>query len=244
MIERAIVFGASSGVGRATTLALAAGGARVWAVARRPGPLAEVAAAAPAGAVVAMAGDATDPAVVERALAAATPDLVVVTVGVLPPMAAIDEVGWDDFAAVWHADLKASFHVGQLTLRRPLRRGSTVVIVSSGAGLGGSPKSGGYAGAKRMQMFLAGYLQQVADGRELGVRYVALVPRQLIAGTTIAETAATVYGGAAGPAAYMTRFGVPLDADGVAAAIIRIGAGDAPAGTILGLTGADGLAPI
>jgi 3-oxoacyl-[acyl-carrier protein] reductase len=33
-----------------------------------------------------------------------------------------------------------------------------VLIVSSGAGLNvnGSPLSGGYAGAKRMQMFLAG----------------------------------------------------------------------------------------
>ena len=243
-IERAVVLGASSGIGRATTLALAARGTRVWAVARRAPALAEVAASAPPGTVETVVGDATDAATVERVLTAAAPDLIVVSVGILPPMAPIDEVRWDDFAAVWHTDLKASFHVGQLTLRRPLRRGSTVVLVSSGAGLGGSPQSGGYAGAKRMQMFLAGYLQQVADGRELGVRYVALVPRQLIAGTTIALTAATVYGGAAGPDAYMTRFPVPLDADGVAAAILRIAAGDAPPGPVLGLSGGTGLESI
>jgi NAD(P)-dependent dehydrogenase (short-subunit alcohol dehydrogenase family) len=51
-------------------------------------------------------------------------------------------------------------------LRAPLAPGSVVVIISSGAGLGGSPISGGYAGAKRMQMFLAKYCQAESDRRE------------------------------------------------------------------------------
>jgi NAD(P)-dependent dehydrogenase (short-subunit alcohol dehydrogenase family) len=236
MIQRAVVFGASSGVGRATAKALAAGGTRVWAVARREAPLATLGAG-----IEPIIGDATDPAVVARALAAADPDLVVCTVGVLPVMGPVDELGWDDFSAAWHGDLKASFHIGQQTVRRPLRHGSTVVIVSSGAALGGSHGSGGYAGAKRMQMFLAGYLQQLSDTRALGIRYVALAPKQLLAGTAIGERAATVYGGAAGPAAYMTRFGAPLDADGVAATILRIGTGDAPPGPLLAVSSGKGL---
>src|SRR5205809_25760 len=79
---------------------------------------------------------------------------------------------------------------------RPLRPGSTVLIVSSGAGVnpGGSPLSGGYAGAKRMQMFLARYFQRSADARELGIRFVALAPLQFLEGTRIGEAAAAAYG--------------------------------------------------
>ena len=72
--------------------------------------------------------------------------------------------------------------------------GATVLIVSSGAAIGGSPLSGGYAGAKRTQMFLADYLQRHADLRGLGIRFVALAPRQLLAGTATGEAAAAAYG--------------------------------------------------
>ncbi|MFI8236484.1 hypothetical protein ACIF83_04355 [Streptomyces sp. NPDC085866] len=77
--------------------------------------------------------------------------------------------------------------VGRAALARPLCPRSTVVIVSSGAALGGSPLSGGCAGAKRMQMFLADYLQYAADARDLGIRFVALVPRQVLVGAPIGE---------------------------------------------------------
>jgi NAD(P)-dependent dehydrogenase (short-subunit alcohol dehydrogenase family) len=230
MTERAVIFGASSGIGRATAAELTARGTKVWAVARTPGP-------------DLIAGDATDPALCARVLDEADPDLVVVSVGVRPRMVPIDEQTWDDFSAVWNGDLKASFHVAQHTLRRPLRPGSTVVIVSSGAGLGGSTLSGGYAGAKRMQMFLAGYLQKLAVARSLGIRYVALVPKQLLTDTPIGEQASTAYAADAGitRAEYMMHFEAPLTAGAVAAAILAIAAGDAPAGPVLTITGARGL---
>jgi hypothetical protein len=101
------------------------------------------------------------------------------------------------------------------------------VIVSSGAGLHGSALSGGYAGAKRMQMFLAGYLQRAADARKLGIRFVALAPRQLLAGTAIGEAAAAAYGVQIGP----------LDPDAVARAILSIASGEKHReATALGLT--------
>jgi hypothetical protein len=115
-----------------------------------------------------------------------------------------------------------------------------VLIVSSGAGLAGSPLSGGYAGAKRMQMFLAAYLQRAADARELGIRFVALAPRQLLVGTAIGEAAAAAYGAETGRSAeaYMKRFPVPLDAAGVARAILSIASGEERRETpLLGLTG-------
>jgi hypothetical protein len=116
-----------------------------------------------------------------------------------------------------------------------------VVIMSSGAGLGGSPLSGGYAGAKRMQMFLATYLQRSADAAKLGVRFLALVPKQLLAGTELGTSVADAYAALAGVPRekFMERFGAPLTADGVAGAILQIAGGElGREGTILGLSGA------
>jgi NAD(P)-dependent dehydrogenase (short-subunit alcohol dehydrogenase family) len=208
-IQRALVIGAGGGVGHATAAALAAAGADVVAAGRER--------------------DATDPDHVAALLAEADPDLVVVAAGARPTMAAIDEQTWESFSAPWNVDVRIAFEVGRAALARPLRPGSTVVIVSSGAALTGSPLSGGYAGAKRTQMFLAAYLQRASDARGLAIRFVALAPRQLLAGTRIGEAAAAAYGAEAGESveAYMSRrFPVPLDADGVAGAILAIAAGE------------------
>jgi NAD(P)-dependent dehydrogenase (short-subunit alcohol dehydrogenase family) len=144
-------------------------------------------------------------------------------------MAAIGEQSWESFSAPWHVDVRIAFEVGRAALARPLRPGSTVVILSSGAALGGSPLSGGYAGAKRTQMFLAGYLQRAADARGLGIRFVALVPGQLLTGTAIGRAAAAAYGAETGQSAdaYLKeRFPAPLDAAGVARTILGIVSGE------------------
>ena len=221
-IERALVIGAGSGVGKAT-----AGGLR------------------DAGAEVLGSGsdrDATDPAQVAALLEQADPDLVVVAAGAQPRMAAIDEQSWESFSEPWNVDVRIAFEVGRAALARPLRPGSTVVIVSSGAALNGSPRSGGYAGAKRTQMFIAQYLQRAADARGLGIRFVALAPLQLLAGTEIGEAAAAAYGAENGESveAYMERrFPVPLDPTGVARAIVTIAAGEEHRDdTVLGVTAA------
>jgi NAD(P)-dependent dehydrogenase (short-subunit alcohol dehydrogenase family) len=210
-IQRALVIGAGSGVGQATASALTAAGARVVAAGRER--------------------DATDPSQVAALLAEADPELVVVAAGARPRMASIEEQSWESFSTPWNVDVRIAFEVGRAALARPLRPGSTVLIVSSGAALNGSPLSGGYAGAKRMQMFLAGYLQRAADARGLGIRFVALAPRQFLAGTAIGDAAAAAYGGKTGP----------LDAAGVARAILSIASGDEHReATLLTLT-ADGI---
>jgi NAD(P)-dependent dehydrogenase (short-subunit alcohol dehydrogenase family) len=219
-IQRALVIGAGGGVGHATATALTAAGADVLAAGRER--------------------DATDPAQVAALLAEADPDLVVVAAGTRPRMASIEEQSWESFSTPWNVDVKMAFEVGRAALATPLRPNSTVVIVSSGAGLHGSALSGGYAGAKRMQMFLAGYLQRAADARELGIRFVALAPLQFLEGTRIGEAAAAAYGAAAGQSAeaQMKSWPAPLDPEGVARAILEIASGEAHRDTpVLGLTG-------
>jgi NAD(P)-dependent dehydrogenase (short-subunit alcohol dehydrogenase family) len=234
MSKHALVIGAGSGVGRATALALLARGTRVTAVGRTAARLVGLDGAAT------RVADATDPDAV-RALLADAPDLVVVAAGVRPPMDPVDKLSWDEFSAAWNNDVRLAYEVGRAALATPLRPGSTVIILSSGAGLTGSPLSGGYAGAKRMQMFMASYLQRESTARALGIRFVALVPKQLIAGTEMAATAADRYARESGttPEAYMGRWPAALDPDGAARAIVDIASGDAGAdATVLGLTGA------
>ena len=113
--------------------------------------------------------------------------------GARPRLAPVHEQSWESFSAPWNTDLKIAFQVGQTALRRPLRPGSLVIFVSSGAALAGSPMSGGYAGAKRMQMFLAGDLQRAADTAKLGIRFLALVPKQVLAQSELGDAVAAPY---------------------------------------------------
>jgi NAD(P)-dependent dehydrogenase (short-subunit alcohol dehydrogenase family) len=235
-----LVIGGGSGVGRATVRSFAARGARVVAAGRDLERLERVRKEAGERVEVRVL-DATDARSVEATVRDVAPDVVVLSAGVHARLATVDEHTWESFSAPWNTDLKMAFEVGQAALRAPLAAGSSVVFVSSGAGLGGSPLSGGYAGAKRMQMFLATYLQQSSNDRGLGIRFVAVVPKQLIDGTDLAETVSTAYAARLGISRekFMDRFGAPLDADGVARAIAAAADGEFGAtATILGVTGA------
>lgn len=210
-IQRALVIGAGSGVGKATASALRTAGVQVVASGRER--------------------DATDSAEAAALVAEAEPDLVVVAAGTRPRMVSIEEQTWESFSAPWNVDVKIAFEVGRAVLARPLRSGSTVVIVSSGAGVNpnGSPMSGGYAGAKRMQMFLARYFQQAADARGLGIRFLALAPMQFLVGTQIGAAATAAYGAGNWP--------LPLDPDGVARAILSVASSEEHRGVTLAVTG-------
>jgi NAD(P)-dependent dehydrogenase (short-subunit alcohol dehydrogenase family) len=219
--KTAIVTGASSGVGKATAKALVAQGVRVTAVARGGEGLQALASEVPDG-LQTFQADASDPATAERVLREVRPDFVVLAAGVRPHMAPFDEQSWEQFSETWNSDLKACFHFMKSAVALPLRPGSAIVVVSSGAAINGSHHSGGYAGAKRMQWMLAGYLRQLSSARNLGIRSLAVLPAQLIEGTRIAEAASSAYGALQGISGrdYMKRFEVPLDADKVAAAIV------------------------
>lgn len=228
--QAALVIGGSSGVGKATVQALGAAGASVTAVGR-DGVRLRALEAERFGRVTTRQGDATDPAFVERLLGELRPQHVVLAAGVTPRMGGVHELDWDVFSEAWNTDLKASYLVVKYALTLPLPKGSTIVLVSSGAAVNGSFLSGGYAGAKRMQWLLAGYARKISEAKGLGIRTLAVLPRQLIEGTTIAARASATYAATLGitAEAYMKRFEVPLDADKVASAIVTALAGGVPA---------------
>nr|WP_236952334.1 hypothetical protein [Mesorhizobium loti] len=120
--------------------------------------------------------------------AALQPDLLVICAGAFAPSACIQDQSWDDFSANWETDVKASFLFCRAALQGRLKAGSRVVLISGGAAFsGGPPNSGGYSGAKQMQMFLAAHSQKEADRLGLGLRFMALAPMRIMAGTGVGQ---------------------------------------------------------
>jgi NAD(P)-dependent dehydrogenase (short-subunit alcohol dehydrogenase family) len=228
----AVVTGGSRWLGRAIARELSAGGARVISISRRPAPEEDPA-------IQAILGDATDPALAERVLADYKPDVLVLSAGVAPKMAPLEEHTWESFSAAWEADVKHTFFWAQRALTQPLAPGSAVLIVSSGAAIGGSPLSGGYAGAKRMQWFLSGYLQQQSDARRLGIRFLALAPRAIMGDTELGHSAAAGYAARRGISKeqFLDSLGPRLTAAAAGRAAAEILSGAAGAGRVYGVTG-------
>jgi NAD(P)-dependent dehydrogenase (short-subunit alcohol dehydrogenase family) len=98
-------------------------------------------------------------------------------------------------------DVAQVFHWTRYALRRPLDPGSSVIVMSSGAAINGSPLSGGYAGAKAAVKFIADYAAIESKRAGLGITFVSILPRL---------TPATELGAKA-VAAYADRQGIDVD---------------------------------
>ena len=170
-----VVIGGSRGVGRRIVEAAIRNGARVLAVARQELPLRQLAQAAAGTEVLSL--DATDEGAPSKVFDVLQPDILVLCAGAFPPAAPLHEQSWQEFAVNWETDVKIAFHFCKAALSRPLSAGAAVILISSGAALAGSPISGGYAGAKRTQMFIQNYSQKESDRLGLGLRFMALAPR-------------------------------------------------------------------
>ena len=198
--QRALVTGGSSGLGLGIVEALVAAEANVVVVARDAQRLADVERRLGVTTVV---GDVADAGLAESLLREFRPTVLVLNAGAVPAMAPLHEQTWAGFSTTWNSDVKAGFHWLQAALRLPLARGSRVLVGSSGAAVNGSPMSGGYAGAKRMLWLMAGYANTVAAEQDLGIRFQAIVPRQMLAAGGV---------GRAGAEAYARRKGVTPEA--------------------------------
>src|SRR5438270_14068706 len=89
----------------------------------------------------------------------AGPEVLILVAGANPVMRPLQYQTWETFSVNWHTDVKIAFTWLREALLKPLPPGSRVVVVSSGAAINGSPASGGYAGSKATQRFIAGYAQ-------------------------------------------------------------------------------------
>jgi NAD(P)-dependent dehydrogenase (short-subunit alcohol dehydrogenase family) len=170
-----VVVGASRGLGRGIARAFAEAGAPVVAVARTGPALTEL--AAESANIETEIADASDPLVASRVLERYKPTVLILVAGANPAMRPLQHQTWETFSANWNADVKIAFTWLREALLKPLPPGSRVAVVSSGAAINGSPASGGYAGAKATQRFLAGYAQEEARRAELDITVTAVMPR-------------------------------------------------------------------
>jgi NAD(P)-dependent dehydrogenase (short-subunit alcohol dehydrogenase family) len=185
----AIVTGASRGFGRGIADAFTAAGTHVVGVAR-------------SGATV--NADAADPGTARRLIDEYAPRTVVLCAGAAPQMSPLQDQTWESFSQNWNVDVAQAFHWIREALLRPLAPGSTVITISSGAAIKGSPLSGGYAGAKATVRLITEYAALESEQAGLGIDFVSVLPA-LTPNTEL---------GAKAVAAYAARQGVDVDAFG------------------------------
>jgi 3-oxoacyl-[acyl-carrier protein] reductase len=189
-----IVVGASRGLGRGIATAFATAGDLVVAVSRTPTTFPD-----PAKSIQAEVADAGDPTVPARLLDRYDPHAVIVVAGATPHMRPLHEQTWETFSVNWHTDVRVTFHWLREALLTPLRPGSRVIVVSSGAALNpnGSPLSGGYAGAKATQRLITGYAQDEANRAGLDITFTTVLP-YFSPQTGVGEPAVRAYAARAG----------------------------------------------
>jgi NAD(P)-dependent dehydrogenase (short-subunit alcohol dehydrogenase family) len=192
----AIVTGASRGFGRGIAAALARAGAHVVGVARNADALEEVREQLGA-AFTPVAADAADPVVAGELIDRYEPRALVLNAGASPLSRPIQRHTWQTFSRNWEVDVQHAFHWTREALLAPLAPGSTVIAVSSGAALRGSPISGGYAGAKATVRFLTGYAADESRREGLGIRFIAVLP-DLTPETGLGQPAVAAYAARAG----------------------------------------------
>src|ERR1700761_4926005 len=222
----AIVTGASRGFGRAIAAALSAAGADVVGVARSRPRLDEVRDEL-GESFTPVVADAADPATARQLIDQHRPRTLVLCAGSTPQMSPLQDQTWQSFSQNWNVDVAQAFHWTREALRCPLAPGSSVIAMSSGAALAGSPLSGGYAGAKAAVRFITDYAALESQRGGLGVRFVSLLPR-LTPATDLGAAAVAAYAERQGVdvGAFISASGPALRADPVGRAVLEIAGAD------------------
>lgn len=236
--KKALVVGGSKGVGRALAIELANAGVETVAVARNETGLIALKADAPS--ITTIATDAAADGAPSKLLGDAQPDLLILAGGNRPAMKPLSQQSWNEFSATWNADTKMAFEFTQAALNGAMPDGGTVITFASGAAIGGSPLSGGYAGAKRMQHYISNYANWEAGKRGLDLTFITIYPKQLISGTEIAKDASSAYADAASISAekFMSQWEKPLTTEIIATGVVELLADSAQTSQTYAITGA------
>lgn len=183
MLRTAVVTGAGSGVGRATTVQLLREGWRVGLIGRRLDLLHETISLAggPSSSSLALSCDIGDPAAVRRMAtevrsALGEVEVLVNAAGTNAPRRALEVLSPEDYHAMINTNMNGAYYCVQAFLPGMRSRGSgTIVNVVSDAGKQASPKAGpGYVMSK---FGLAGLTQAInAEERGRGVRAIGIFP--------------------------------------------------------------------
>jgi len=192
-----IVVGATRGLGRGIATAFAQAGAPVVAVGRTATAPEELPGGT--GSIRPEVADAGEPTAAGRLLDRHDPQIVVLVAGATPHMRPLQHQTWETFSVNWNTDVRISFYWLREALVKPLRPGSRVIVISSGAAANpnGSPLSGGYAGAKATQRLITGYAQDAANRAGLGITFTAVLP-QFAPQTGVGRPAVQAYAAQAG----------------------------------------------
>jgi NAD(P)-dependent dehydrogenase (short-subunit alcohol dehydrogenase family) len=218
----AIVTGASRGFGRGIALALAGAGSHVVGVSRSESRLRDLQAELGEAFSYEVA-DVADPGLPAKLYARYQPLVVVLNAGAAPPPRQLDDQTWETFSSNWNVDVRQAFEFCAEALRAPLSSGAVVVCFSSGAALRGSPLSGGYAGSKATVKFISAYAHDESARRDLGIRFVSVLP-QLTPTTDLGAEYVHAYASRAGMTErqYLDQLGSPLTPGSVGSSVLAI----------------------
>src|SRR5262245_48528753 len=223
-----IVVVASRGLGHGIATAFAEAGAEVVAVSRTaatfPTPVNG------AGTITQEIADAGDPTVAASVLDRHHSQAVILVAGAPPSIRPLQDQTWETFAVNWEADVRIAFHWLREALLKPLRPGSRVVVISSGAALAGSPLSGGYAGAKSTQRFITEYAREESAQAGLEITFTAVLPR-ITPLTGLGRPAVRAYAARAGLSEedYIQQIGPLVTPEIAGAALVELVQADAAA---------------
>ena len=240
--KNAVVVGASRGLGRGVAESLSAAGASVLAIARDRTRLEELSSVHPS--IDVMVADATDPGVAGEVISTRDPDILAVVAGATPLLHPIHHHTWETFSLPWQVDVRIAFNWVREALLKPLRPGSRVLLMSSGAAINGSPMSGGYAGAKATIRFVAEYADEEARRGDLGIRVVTILPK-LTPETELGLAAVRGYAARRGvsEAQFRQMLGAPVTPAIAGEAFVGLATGELDGGVAFALTG-DGLSEL
>jgi NAD(P)-dependent dehydrogenase (short-subunit alcohol dehydrogenase family) len=216
-----IVVGASRGLGHGIATAFAEAGGAAVAVSRTAAEFPEPVGGS--GTIQAEIADAADAAVAAMLLERYEPAVVVLVAGASPHMRPLQEQTWETFSVNWQTDVRIAFHWLREALLQPLSPGSRVIVFSSGAAVNGSPLSGGYAGAKATQRFIAAYAQDEAERAGLDMTFTAVLPRMTPL-TDLGRSAVEAYAARAGQPFedYLEQLGPPVTPEIAGGAVLEL----------------------